>query len=102
MHRHAPAPHRTARRGARALRPARLCAPRVAPPTLAASPAVQEAIFRTAGFGARSALASVVVGAAKLAATLVGVALVDQLGRRPLLLLGTVRHAAARRDALRG
>ena len=48
----------------------------------------QESIFRDAGFGDSAARASVIVGAAKLVATLTTVATVDQFGRRPLLLVG--------------
>ena len=48
----------------------------------------QEAIFRGAGFGASSAASSVVVGAAKLCATLVAVLTVERCGRRPLLFAG--------------
>ena len=53
-------------------------------------------IFAAAGFSSWSAdLQSVVIGAANLVATLVGLALIDRLGRRTLLLIGSVGTAAA-------
>ena len=55
----------------------------------------QEAIFRDAGFGAMAASASVIVGAAKLLATLTTVASVDRFGRRPLLMIGVAMMLAA-------
>ena len=48
----------------------------------------QEAIFRDAGFGDLAAYASVIVGGAKLLATLFTVLRVDSYGRRPLLFAG--------------
>ena len=48
----------------------------------------QQAIFIDAGFAGAAASAAVIVGAAKLAATLVTVAYVDRFGRRPLLFIG--------------
>ena len=48
----------------------------------------QEAIFRDAGFGEAAAYASVIVGGAKLVATLFTVSQVDHYGRRPLLFAG--------------
>jgi sugar porter (SP) family MFS transporter len=51
-------------------------------------------IFAAAGFDAWSAdLQSVAIGAANLAATLVGIALLDRLGRRTLMLIGSVGTA---------
>ena len=53
-------------------------------------------IFAAAGFRAWSAdLQSVAIGAANLAATLVGLVLIDRLGRRTLLLIGSVGTAIA-------
>jgi sugar porter (SP) family MFS transporter len=48
----------------------------------------QEAIFRDAGFGDLAAWSSVIVGVAKLLATLFTVSRVDDYGRRPLLFAG--------------
>lgn len=48
----------------------------------------QETIFKDAGFGELASAASVIVGAAKLAATLCTVSIVDRCGRRPLLFVG--------------
>lgn len=48
----------------------------------------QEAIFIDAGFESAASSAAVIVGAAKLVATLVAVAYVDRFGRRPLLFVG--------------
>jgi len=48
----------------------------------------QESIFRDAGFGDFASKASVIVGAAKLIATMVTVSVVDRYGRRPLLFVG--------------
>ena len=48
----------------------------------------QDSIFRDAGFGSFAAYASVIVGAAKLVATLFTVCVVDRYGRRPLLFAG--------------
>ena len=48
----------------------------------------QTAIFEDAGFGSLAASASVIVGAAKLLATLVTVFQVDRFGRRPVLFIG--------------
>ena len=46
-------------------------------------------IFRAAGFSALSAdLQSVVIGAANLGATVLGLSLIDRLGRKTLLLIG--------------
>jgi hypothetical protein len=51
-------------------------------------------IFAAAGFDAWSAdLQSVAIGAANLSATLVGIALLDRLGRRTLMLIGSVGTA---------
>jgi sugar porter (SP) family MFS transporter len=53
-------------------------------------------IFAAAGFSGLSADAqSVAVGAMNLLATLLGLALIDRLGRKTLLLLGSVGMAAA-------
>jgi sugar porter (SP) family MFS transporter len=53
-------------------------------------------IFAAAGFSSQSADAqSVAVGATNLLATLLGMALIDRLGRKTLLLLGSVGMAAA-------
>jgi sugar porter (SP) family MFS transporter len=53
-------------------------------------------IFAAAGFDAWSAdLQSVAVGATNLAATLAGIALLDRLGRRTLMLIGSVGTALA-------
>ena len=48
----------------------------------------QESIFRDAGFGDLAAYASVIVGGAKLVATLFTVLRVELYGRRPLLFAG--------------
>ena len=48
----------------------------------------QTAIFEDAGFGDLASSASVIVGAAKLLATLVTVSQVDRFGRRPVLFVG--------------
>ena len=48
----------------------------------------QESIFRDAGFGSLAAYASVIVGGAKLLATMFTVLRVDHYGRRPLLFAG--------------
>ena len=48
----------------------------------------QETIFRDAGFGEMAAYASVIVGAAKLCATMFTVLQVENYGRRPLLFAG--------------
>lgn len=48
----------------------------------------QEDIFREAGFGDFASKASVIVGGAKLLATLFTVRFVDRFGRRPLLFAG--------------
>ena len=50
----------------------------------------QETIFRDAGFGEMAAYASVIVGAAKLCATLFTVLQVENYGRRPLLFAGAL------------
>jgi len=55
----------------------------------------QEAIFRDAGFGEFASSASVVIGAAKLLATLFTVRFVDSYGRRPLLFAGISMMLAA-------
>jgi sugar porter (SP) family MFS transporter len=48
-------------------------------------------IFASAGFGAMSAsLQAVAIGLANLAATFLGISLIDKLGRRTLLLIGAV------------
>ncbi len=53
-------------------------------------------IFRSAGFSSVSAdLQAVVIGAANLLATLAGVALIDRLGRKLLLMVGGVGTAIA-------
>jgi sugar porter (SP) family MFS transporter len=53
-------------------------------------------IFAAAGFSALSAdLQSVVIGATNLLATLVGMSVIDKLGRKALLLAGAVGTAAA-------
>ena len=53
-------------------------------------------IFAMAGFSALSAdLQSVAIGVANLAATLIGMALIDRVGRRPLLLVGAAGTALA-------
>jgi len=53
-------------------------------------------IFAAAGFAAWSAdLQSVAIGATNLAATLLGVSLLDRAGRRTLILIGSVGTAAA-------
>jgi sugar porter (SP) family MFS transporter len=52
-------------------------------------------IFAAAGFDAWTAdLQSVAIGATNLAATLVGIALLDHLGRRTLILIGSVGTAS--------
>jgi len=48
----------------------------------------QEPIFEDAGFASFASTAAVIVGAAKLAATLCTVSIVDRFGRRPLLFIG--------------
>ena len=55
----------------------------------------QDSIFRDAGFGSFASKAAVLVGAAKLAATLVTVSVVDRFGRRPLLQGGIAMMTAA-------
>ncbi|HEY5381989.1 MAG TPA: sugar porter family MFS transporter [Acidobacteriaceae bacterium] len=51
-------------------------------------------IFRSAGFSAVSAnVQAVVIGAANLAATLVGISLIDKVGRKTLLLIGAAGDA---------
>jgi len=55
----------------------------------------QQAIFVDAGFGQFASSAAVIIGAAKLVATLVTVVTVDKFGRRPLLLIGIVMMLAA-------
>jgi len=55
----------------------------------------QESIFADAGFGDQAATSSIIVGAAKLLATLTAVVTVDRFGRRPLLLVGTSMMLAA-------
>lgn len=53
-------------------------------------------IFAAAGFDALSSdLQAVAVGAANLAGTLLGMALIDRVGRKPLLLVGALGTAAA-------
>jgi sugar porter (SP) family MFS transporter len=53
-------------------------------------------IFAAAGFDAWSAdLQSVVIGATNLAATLLGISLLDRVGRRTLILIGSVGTALA-------
>jgi sugar porter (SP) family MFS transporter len=53
-------------------------------------------IFASAGFdGLSSDLQSVVIGAVNFAFTLVGLALIDRIGRKPLLLWGAAGTAAA-------
>lgn len=53
-------------------------------------------IFAHAGFASASAgVQSVVIGLANLVFTLVGMALIDRVGRKPLLLVGAVGMAAA-------
>ena len=53
-------------------------------------------IFAMGGFSSLSAdLQSVAIGIANLAATLIGMALIDRVGRRPLLLVGAVGTAVA-------
>mmetsp|Transcript_34769 Transcript_34769/g.66777 ORF Transcript_34769/g.66777 Transcript_34769/m.66777 type:complete len:496 (-) Transcript_34769:332-1819(-) len=49
----------------------------------------QQQIFEAAGFGSFSKYATVIIGAAKLIATLFAVRYVDNFGRRPLLFVGT-------------
>lgn len=48
----------------------------------------QESIFRNAGFGEVAAYASLIVGCAKLLATMFAVSQVEKHGRKPLLFLG--------------
>jgi len=48
----------------------------------------QETIFKDAGFGSSASSVSVIVGGAKLLATLCTVSIVDRFGRRPLLFIG--------------
>jgi len=55
----------------------------------------QTAIFKAAGFGSFSSSAAVIVGAAKLLATLFTVRFVDRFGRRPLLFAGISMMLAA-------
>jgi len=55
----------------------------------------QETIFKDAGFGSSASLTSVIVGAAKLIATLFSVRFVDRFGRRPLLFAGISMMLAA-------
>ena len=51
-------------------------------------------IFRSAGFSAVSAnVQAVIIGAANLVATLIGISLIDKLGRKTLLLIGAVGDA---------
>ena len=51
-------------------------------------------IFRSAGFSSVSAdLQAVVIGAANLVATLIGISLIDKLGRKTLLLIGALGDA---------
>lgn len=53
-------------------------------------------IFAMAGFSSLSAdLQSVAIGIANLAATLIGMAMIDRVGRRPLLLIGAAGTAVA-------
>ncbi|UIJ44363.1 sugar porter family MFS transporter [Sphingomonas cannabina] len=53
-------------------------------------------IFAAAGFSGLSAdLQSVAIGVANLVATLVGMAVIDRIGRKPLLLTGAAGTAAA-------
>ena len=53
-------------------------------------------IFAMAGFSGLSAdLQSVAIGIANLVATLIGMAMIDRVGRRPLLLTGAAGTAAA-------
>ncbi|WP_311267758.1 sugar porter family MFS transporter [Sphingobium sp. WCS2017Hpa-17] len=53
-------------------------------------------IFAMAGFSSLSAdLQSVAIGIANLAATLIGMAMIDRAGRRPLLLIGAAGTAVA-------
>jgi sugar porter (SP) family MFS transporter len=53
-------------------------------------------IFRAAGFSSMSSdLQSVAIGVTNLVATLIGMALIDRLGRRQLLLIGSVGMAIA-------
>lgn len=53
-------------------------------------------IFAMAGFSSLSAdLQSVAIGIANLAATLIGMAMIDRAGRRPLLLVGAAGTAVA-------
>ena len=59
-------------------------------------------IFRSAGFSAVSAdMQAVAIGAANLVATLIGISLIDKLGRKTLLLIGAVgdRLVSGRRGA---
>lgn len=51
-------------------------------------------IFAAAGFSAMSAnVQAVIIGAANLVATFIGIALIDKLGRKTLLLIGAVGDA---------
>src|ERR1700760_4743526 len=51
-------------------------------------------IFRSAGFSAVSAnVQAVIIGAANLVATLIGISLIDKLGRKTLLLIGAIGDA---------
>ncbi len=51
-------------------------------------------IFRSAGFSSVSAdMQAVAIGAANLVATLIGISLIDKLGRKTLLLIGAVGDA---------
>ncbi|HUD92123.1 sugar porter family MFS transporter [Sphingobium sp.] len=53
-------------------------------------------IFAMAGFSSLSAdLQSVAIGIANLAATLIGMTMIDRVGRRPLLLIGAAGTAVA-------
>jgi hypothetical protein len=52
-------------------------------------------IFRSAGFSAVSAdVQAVIIGAANLLATFLGISLIDKLGRKTLLLIGALGDAA--------
>ena len=55
----------------------------------------QEAIFRDAGFGELASSASVIVGGAKLLATLFTVLKVEHYGRKPLLFAGIIMMIVA-------
>jgi sugar porter (SP) family MFS transporter len=51
-------------------------------------------IFRSAGFSSVSAdMQAVAIGAANLVATLIGISLIDKLGRKTLLLIGAIGDA---------